>query len=300
MLVKEDHTHTESKALPRWKDKLMAYVELLKLSLSSLVALSGVFGYAMAAGEQINWLEALVVGLGALLVTGASNTLNQVLEKEYDKLMKRTENRPMPTGRLGSVEAVIYALVIGSIGVYLMGVIFNLSAALLSIIALLSYAFVYTPMKRISPVAVFIGAIPGALPPLIGWVAVTGEIGIGGMLLFIFQFFWQFPHFWAIAWLAEEDYKKAGFKMMPSAAGKTTFSAFLIFIYAFSLVPMSWFAFQADLTGLWGSLALALAGALFAFPGWLLYRRMEKKHARQVMFASFIYLPVIQIIFLLG
>lgn len=281
-------------------EKLGAYVALLKFKLSLLVALSGVFGYVMAAGSSFTWLGTLVVGFGALLVTGASNTLNQVIEKEYDKLMKRTENRPLPTGKLSSFEATIYAILIGGIGIYLMGAYFNLAAGLLSLVALLSYAFVYTPMKRISPVAVFIGAIPGALPPLIGWVAVTGELGIGGILLFVFQFFWQFPHFWAIAWLAEEDYKKAGFKMMPSSAGKTTFSAFLIFIYAFSLVPMAWFAYQADLTAVWGSIGLAIAGALFAVPGWKLYKTMEKKFARQVMFASFAYLPLIQIIFLVG
>ncbi|MEM9897565.1 MAG: heme o synthase, partial [Bacteroidota bacterium] len=222
------------------------------------------------------------------------------IEKEYDKLMKRTENRPLPTGKLSSTEATVYALIIGTLGIALMGMYFNLAAALLSIIALLSYAFVYTPMKRISPVAVFIGAIPGALPPLIGWVAVTGEIGIGGLMLFIFQFFWQFPHFWAIAWIAEEDYKKAGFKMMPSSAGKTHFSAFLIFIYAFSLAPLAWFAVKAGLVGMWGGIGLAIAGLLFAVPGWQLFMSMENKHARRVMFASFAYLPLIQIIFLVG
>ncbi|MCI4668642.1 MAG: heme o synthase [Bacteroidia bacterium] len=282
------------------KEKLGAYVELLKFKLSLLVAVSGIFGYAMAAGTNSTWLGGFVVGLGALLVTGASNTLNQVMEIEYDKLMKRTENRPLPTGKLNSIEATVYAILIGSLGIVLMGLYFNLAAALLSVIALLSYAFVYTPMKRISPIAVFIGAIPGALPPLIGWVAVTGELGIGGIILFIFQFFWQFPHFWAIAWLAEEDYKKAGFKMMPSSAGKTPFSAFLIFIYAFSLVPLTWFAWQTELVGLWGAIGLVIAGILFSVPAWMLYRTMEKKFARQVMFASFAYLPLIQLVFLFG
>ncbi len=299
-MLKEKETHIKVSTLSLYKEKAAAYIELLKLKLSSLVAISGVFGYAMAAGETFEWLSAIIVGIGAIMVTGASNTLNQVIEKEYDKLMKRTENRPMPTGRLTPTEAVIYAVLIGGLGVYMMGYFFNLSAALLSIIALLSYAFVYTPMKRISPIAVFIGAIPGALPPLIGWVAVTGDLEIGGMILFIFQFFWQFPHFWAIAWLAEEDYKKAGFKMMPSNAGKTPFSAFLLFIYAFSLVPLTWFAFQAGLVGTLGSIGLIVLGIMFSIPGFRLYKTMENKFARQVMFASFIYLPLIQIVFLLG
>ncbi|MEO1588064.1 MAG: heme o synthase, partial [Bacteroidota bacterium] len=277
-----------------------AYSQLTKFKLSTLVALSGMHGYLMAAGRDFDWFLLCMVGLGAMLVTGASNILNQIFEKEYDKLMARTANRPLPSGKMTTAQGVWLALLLGIGGVYIMGHFFNLPAALFSIIALLSYAFVYTPMKRISPIAVFVGAIPGALPPLIGWVAHTGTLGDGAIILFIFQFFWQFPHFWAIAWQMDEDYQKAGFKMLPTAAGRTKFSALLILIYTLALVPLSFFAVKVGMVGWWGFGGLALCGALFAIPAFALYKSMEKKRARQVMFASFFYLPLIQVVFLVG
>ncbi|MEO0581956.1 MAG: heme o synthase [Bacteroidota bacterium] len=286
--------------LTRIKDGWDAYSQLTKFKLSTLVALSGMHGYLMAAGSDFDWFLLCMVGLGAMLVTGASNILNQIFEKEYDKLMARTANRPLPSGKMTTAQGVWLALLLGIGGVYIMGHFFNLPAALFSIIALLSYAFVYTPMKRISPIAVFVGAIPGALPPLIGWVAETGTLGDGAIILFIFQFFWQFPHFWAIAWQMDEDYQKAGFKMLPTAAGRTKFSALLILIYTLALVPLSFFAVKAEMVGWWGFGGLALCGILFAIPAFALYRSMEKKRARQVMFASFFYLPLIQVVFLAG
>ena len=286
--------------LTRIKEGWDAYSQLTKFKLSTLVALSGMHGYLMAAGRDFDWFLLCMVGLGAMLVTGASNILNQIFEKEYDKLMARTANRPLPSGKMTTAQGVWLALLLGIGGVYIMGHFFNLPAALFSIIALLSYAFVYTPMKRISPIAVFVGAIPGALPPLIGWVAHTGTLGDGAIILFIFQFFWQFPHFWAIAWQMDEDYQKAGFKMLPTAAGRTKFSALLILIYTLALVPLSFFAVKAGMVGWWGFGGLALCGALFAIPAFALYKSMEKKRARQVMFASFFYLPLIQVVFLVG
>jgi protoheme IX farnesyltransferase len=282
------------------KLKAKGLFQLLKFRLSSLVAISSVFGYAMAAGSAFVWWELLVIGFGGLMITGAANVLNQVIEKEYDKIMQRTSNRPLPTGVLNNREAITYAMVLMIVGVSMLGWFFNLPTALLGIIGLLSYAFVYTPMKRISPVSVFLGAIPGALPPMIGWVAVTGELQIGAWILFAFQFFWQFPHFWAIAWVQDEDYRKAGFKMLPSSSGKTKLSGMLILLYTACLIPMVYFPFQAGLVGGVGAALLALLGVGFTWPAFKLYQSLDDKPARRLMFFSFLYLPLIQLVFLLG
>ncbi len=299
------HTTTATAEKPSsrlwlWKDKAAAAWELLKIRLSMLVAISAIFGYAMAAGDAISVWKALLIGLGGLMTTGAANGLNQVFEKEYDRQMKRTAQRPLPTGRLTDQEAVAFSLLIGILGVILIGQVFNLPAALLSIIGFLSYAFVYTPMKRISPVSVFIGAIPGGLPPLIGWVAYTGALDTGGLILFTFQFFWQFPHFWAIAWRLDDDYQRAGFKMLPSAKGRSAFSATLIMLYTLSMIPLPYFAWKAGLVGWIGAVGLAVLGALFAWPSVQLYRSLEMKPATRLMFFSFLYLPLMMVVFLLG
>jgi len=282
------------------KTRLKIYVELLKVRLSMLVAVSAVFGYAMAAGSSVDWLSLVWVGLGGLMVTGASNVLNQVFEREYDKQMKRTAQRPLPTGRIGDGEAVVYALLVAIGGIAILGHFFNLPTALLGIIGLLSYAFVYTPLKRVSPFSVFVGAIPGGLPPLIGWVAFTGALDAGGLILFTFQFFWQFPHFWAIAWRLDEDYQRAGFKMLPTSSGKSRSSAWLILIYTFCLIPLAYFPWEAGLVEGWAAVVLAVLGAGFMWPAIKLHRTLEEKHAKQLLFASFIYLPLIQIAFLVG
>lgn len=278
--------------------KSRALVQLLKMRLSLLVALSSVFGYAMASGE---WSWGLLwIGIGGLLVTGASNVLNQIIEKDLDAKMNRTANRPLPTGVLTEGESLIYAVILAVVGIGMIGHLFNLPAALLAVIGLISYAFIYTPLKRRTPFCVFIGAIPGGLPPLIGWVALTGTLDAGGLVLFIFQFFWQFPHFWAIAWLLDEDYNKAGFKMLPSSQGKTGYSTQMILTYTVCLIPLAWFGWQVDLVGVWGAVALALLGAAFVWPAFRLHKSFEDKYAKQLMFASFLYLPLIQVAFLLG
>lgn len=281
------------------KGKLSSYVILLKGRLTLLVALSAAFGYSMAAGASFSWIHLLAVTVGGFLVTGASNVLNQVFEKEFDAKMKRTAERPIPTAKVNQIEGIVYALVLGGVGIGLMGYVFNLPSALLSIIALLLYAFVYTPMKRYSPFAVFVGAIPGALPPLIGWVAVTGAIDKAGLALFAFQFFWQFPHFWAIAWLADDDYKRAGFRLLPTSEGKSKSTSRLILIYTILLLPLVWLPAQIQLLNLYGILGLLTVGAVFIWPAWKLHRIQTDKYARYLLFASFFYLPCMQLIFLL-
>lgn len=275
-------------------------MQLLKFRLTTLVAISSVFGYAIAAGPLFVWWHLIAVVVGGIFVTGAANVLNQVIEKEYDKLMRRTSNRPLPSGILSNKEAVVYALVLTVLGISILGGLFNLVTALLSLLGLLLYAFVYTPLKRISPISVFVGAIPGALPPMIGWAAVMGELSMGAWILFAFQFFWQFPHFWAIAWVQDEDYQRAGFKMLPTAAGKTEFCAMLIMVYTLCLIPMVVFPFSIGMIGWVGAIGLVVLGIFFGIPAIKLFKTLDDKVARKLMFASFLYLPLSQILFLVG
>jgi protoheme IX farnesyltransferase len=275
--------------LARMKD----YSQLLKPNLSFMVVFSSVVGYLLAPGSVFNWKEVILLFLGGLLVTGSANTINQIIERYSDALMKRTMLRPMPDGRMGSAEASVFALVTGISGVALLAYFFNPLAGFLSLISLLLYAFAYTPMKKVHPVAVFIGAIPGALPPLIGWVAATGHLGIGGVVLFMIQFFWQFPHFWAIAWVGFEDYKKAGIQMLPSKAGKTRFTGFQCMLYSIVLVPMAIMPHAIGLTGNTGMWICIASGALYFTASTAFFMKNDHKSAKRLMFSSFIYLPTV-------
>lgn len=281
--------------------RMKAYMELTKFRLSFFVAFSAVFGFALAAGPMATWWQLLAIGFGGLLITGGANGLNQLFEKELDAKMTRTMKRPLPEGRLKDGEALVFAVLMGFSGVFTIGYFFNLPAALLGIIGLLSYSFVYTPMKRLSPFAVFVGAIPGALPPLIGWVAFTGTLSMTGWLLFAFQFFWQFPHFWAIAWLADEDYKKAGFFMLPTRQGRSRQGATFVLAYALCLAFMAFFPLQMGLIGWVGAVALFVLGLLYAVPAFKLRQQpLELGNAKRLLFASLFYLPLHQLVFWLG
>lgn len=280
--------------------RLRAYVALVKPRLTMLVVFSAVFGYMMAPTVNgVDWWTVAALALGGFLITGASNTLNQVIEAEHDRLMSRTQNRPMARRVISPVEAVAFALICGAGGVTLLGVMFGLVAALLGIIALLLYAFVYTPLKRVNSIAVFVGAIPGAMPPLIGWAAATSGLDVHAWILFLIQFLWQFPHFWAIAWVLEDDYKKAGFKMLPGDAGRSGFTASIILVYTMLLVPVCVLPYAFELSGWLTASAMALAGALFTMQAWSLLRARTVKAASRLMFGSFIYLPVVQIAMLI-
>jgi heme o synthase len=210
-------------------------------------------------------------------------------------LMKRTEKRPLVRQSIGQLEAVIFAIVIGVSGVLLLGFQFNLTTALLGIIAILSYAFVYTPLKRIHSVAVLVGAFPGAMPPLIGWAAATGELSSGAFVLFAIQFIWQFPHFWSLAWVLDEDYTRAGFKMLPTQPGRSSVTAALVFFYAFLLIPIWFLPWQLGLIGGIPLVVNVAVSVLFCMQGWNLMRRLDNKAAVQMMLGSFLYLPLVQV-----
>ncbi|NEM98073.1 heme o synthase [Pontibacter burrus] len=278
--------------------KASAYFKLLKFRLSFTVSFSSAIGFILGRPVASYWEIALVF-LGGMLVTGSANIINQILEKEHDKHMKRTAKRPLPTGSLSVSEAIVFCVITGLAGALLLGYTFNVLAAALSIVSLILYGFVYTPLKRISPICVFVGAIPGAMPPLIGWVAATGTLGVEAWILFGIQFIWQFPHFWAIAWVLDDDYKKAGFKMLPMEGGKNLKTAIQIMIYTLLLIPLSLLPLQFGMTGKTSALIAVVCGVLFLAQTFYLMRTCSKKAAMNIMFGSFLYLPIVQIAFVL-
>ncbi|MDN4165166.1 heme o synthase [Cytophagales bacterium LB-30] len=279
--------------------KAKAYFEMLKFRLSFLVAFSSGFGYILAQTSHTDWFVFSMLCFGGFLVSGASVTINQIIEVKYDRLMGRTQNRPLPTERLTKAEASVFALLTGAAGLYLLLLYTNPLTVLLSFISLVLYSFVYTPLKRVGPIAVFVGAIPGALPPLLGWVAATGSIDYQALLIFGIQFIWQFPHFWAIAWVADEDYKKAGFKLLPSGGSKDLNTAIQIMIYTLFLLPLGLLPAKIGLTGINSAIVATICGVLFLSQTFYLMKDCSKEAAMKLMFGSFIYLPVVQIAFLL-
>src|SRR6476469_400729 len=274
--------------------KARAYFQLLKFRLSLTVAFSSAIGY-MLAPRDFEWPKVLLVMLGGLLVTGSANIINQVHERELDKLMNRTAKRPLPLGIITPAEAWLFCGVLGIAGLGLLAYFFNPLTAAFSLLSLILYGFIYTPLKTISPICVAVGAIPGGLPPLIGWVAATGYIGIEAWVLFGIQFMWQFPHFWAIAWVADDDYKRAGFKMLPSPGNRDLRTAFQIMTYTLLLIPLSLLPLEFNIAGRVSALVAVVAGILFLLLTVQLMRTQSRKAALRIMFASFLYLPIVQI-----
>jgi protoheme IX farnesyltransferase len=274
---------------------------LFKLRLGFFVVLSAVLGWFMAT-EEIDLPTLLKIAVGGYLLTGASNGLNQIIERRIDGLMKRTENRPLPTGRMSPAQAWGWSLAAAAIG---LGSLFSLNplSGWLGVAAIVSYAFIYTPLKGKTSLSVFVGAFPGALPPMIGYVAATGDFGIEPGTLFAVQFMWQFPHFWAIAWLAHDDYAKAGYQLLPFNGGRTKESAFQIVLYTAFCIPASLLPWAlptgAPMVGNAALVVALVAGIGFLWAAMKLYRSLELADARRLMFASFLYLPSVQIAYVL-
>ena len=270
--------------------KLKDIMELTKLRLSLLVVFSAIMAYLLAIETAVVWSNVFFLFLGGFLVTASSNTVNQIIEKDLDKLMTRTQNRPLPAGRMRLVEAYMIAGITGVSGILILAFYFNTLSGLLGALALISYAFIYTPFKRISPVSVFIGAIPGSIPLLIGYTAASGTIGTIGIVLFTIQFFWQIPHFWSIAWLLDEDYKKAGYFLLPSNEGKTRNTALQNIPYLIGLLAVSTLPYILNISGIASLIVSLIAGIYFLSAGIQLATDLTDKSARKLMFASFIYL----------
>ena len=281
------------------RSKRSDYISFLKIRLATLVVFSAAITYVLSSWEtdSFSWYKLFCVIIGGFLITGASNGLNQISEKHLDAKMKRTENRPLPQSRMTVKEAWWIAGLTGIIGVAILTFTLNILTGLLGLLSLILYAWVYTPLKQRTSWSVFVGAFPGALPPMIGWIAATGEFSPQAISLFALQFIWQFPHFWAIAWRLDEDYKKAGFIMLPSGGEKNKQSAFQILFYTLFMIPISLIPMTPMFMvgGIVSVIAVIVCGVIMLIPAVKLYQTLEDKWATKLMFSSFIYLPVILI-----
>lgn len=295
--------------------KVKDYFQLIKFTLSFTVVFSCVICYLLAPNVVgFNWWMICVLFVAGMLITGSANAINQAVEKDTDALMKRTATRPVASGRMSQAEAYTFAFIAGLLGVFMMGWFFkaddngfNWNAALLSAFSLFLYAFIYTPLKKINSIAVLVGAFPGALPCLIGWVAATNMIdpfgtvlangkeysNAGGWILFAIQFLWQFPHFWAIAWVAHGDYSKAGFKLLPSDKGPTRFTAVQAIMYSVLMIPVGILPYYFGMSGQVSMWVLIACNVGMVIQSIRLYKEMDVTAARRVMFSSYIYLPIV-------
>ena len=287
---------------------LSYYSQLIKFRLSSSVVFSAIAGYLLAI-HKFDIYEFFLLVFGGLFVTGSANGFNQILEIEYDKKMNRTSNRPLPKKNLKISQALIFSFIIGLLGIYLLNFIkpegsyfgWLSKSGLFGVISVFIYVFIYTPLKRFSSISVFIGAFPGAIPYLLGWVAATDYFGLVGGLLFAIQFFWQFPHFIAISWVLDNEYSIAGFKMIfggkkgryPAVIG--IFTSF--FMTLLSVIPFFWNQTQLSLS-LGAFVLMLILGFWFTWQSIKLYRNISDKSAKNLMLCSFIYLPLMQIIFI--
>ena len=274
---------------------------LTKPRLSLLVVFSAGFGYLFAhypSFVRFDGSQFLLFLIASFCVSGCGGGLNHLLEYKTDALMRRTSDRPLPSGRLSISQALVFSLILGLLGFVLMFQVSNLATVLLSLLSLCLYTLVYTPLKRVGSVAVLVGAVPGALPPLLGWLATGTPLQAPIVCLFLVQFVWQFPHFWAIAWLADEDYRKAGFKLLPSSRGRIC--ALTMVLWNLLLIPISVLPYFLGLMERWSATVVLSAGLLFLLPALRLFRYQNKKAAGQLMKASFLYLPLVQFMFLIG
>lgn len=276
------------------RSKVQDYRLLTKFSLSFMVAFSAVISYLLAPKVvTYDWSMILLLFTGGMLVTGSANAMNEIAEKDTDAMMKRTANRPLAAGRMSVTEAMTAGVIMLVVGLFILGWYFNLLCAAISLVSWFVYAYMYTPLKKVSAISVLVGAIPGALPCLIGWAAGNDDVSVGGWVLFALQFFWQFPHFWAIAWVAHKDYSTAGFKLMPSVEGPTKYSAIQSVIYSLVLIPVGILPLWVGMSGIVSFWIVLAANLLMLWQCVKLYREMERSAARRVMFGSYFYLPVV-------
>lgn len=287
--------------------KVKDYLQLIKLSLSIMVVFSSVISYLLAPKVvEYDWVMIFLLFAGGMLVTGSANAINQVVEKDTDAQMKRTSTRPLAAGRMSATEGWVFAIITGALGVFILGYYFNWLSAGLAAFSLFLYAFIYTPLKKVNSIAVLMGAVPGALPCLIGWTAGDDQLSTGGWILFAFQFFWQFPHFWAIAWVAHRDYSSVGFKLLPADEGPTKFTALQTIMYSLLLFPVTvlpYFTGMSTYDGVTGIISLILILLANFFMLWRcisLYKKMDVSSARKVMFGSYMYLPVVLLALLMS
>ena len=273
--------------------------ELTKFRLTLSVVFSSFISYFLGASE-VNFIQLFYLIAGGILIVSSSNIFNQIIERDLDKLMKRTQNRPLPKKEITPKLALFLAILSALLGFIFMYLI-NLKVAILAAVSIFLYTAIYTPMKLISPLSVFVGAIPGAFPFMIGWVAATNDIGIEALTLFLMQFFWQFPHFWSIGWSQNSDYEKAGFKMLPTGRKDKSTSAQILFysIWAVLVSIIPFFGITGELKlSIVGVLAVFALGALLIYKSYILFLDGKNENAKKLMLTSVIYLTFIQLTFL--
>ena len=273
--------------------------ELTKFRLTLSVVFSSFISYFLGASE-VNLIQLFYLIAGGILIVSSSNIFNQIIERDLDKLMKRTQNRPLPKKEITPKFALFLAILSALIGLIFMYLI-NLKVAILAAVSIFLYTAIYTPMKLISPLSVFVGAIPGAFPFMIGWVAATNDIGIEALTLFLMQFFWQFPHFWSIGWSQNSDYEKAGFKMLPTGRKDKSTSAQILFysIWAVLISIIPFFGITGELKlSFVGVLAVFALGTLLIYKSYILFLDGKNENAKKLMLTSVIYLTFIQLTFL--
>lgn len=282
---------------------------LTKFTLSFLVVYTCVISYLLVPTVTYDLGSILLLFFAGMCITGAANAINQSVEKDTDAVMRRTAKRPVASGRMTQREGIIFAYTLAIIGILIVGFYFNWVAAGLSLFSLFLYAYIYTPLKRVNSIAVLVGALPGALPCLIGWVAGTGTLNpfatipgsaegamvtnAGGYVLFGIQFLWQFPHFWAIAWLAHKDYAKAGFKLLPGNKGPDKFSAVQTIVYSLLMVPVGMLPFYFQISGVLSFWILLACNLWMVLVSIRLFIKMNANAARWVMFSAYLYLMVV-------
>ena len=280
------------------------YIELIKPRLSATVIFSSLAGYLLAV-ESIDYSLLINLLVGGVFLVGSANGLNQVYEIDTDRLMDRTKHRPLPTRRISLQNAFIFSLACGFIGlVFLLSI--NFRCALFGAISCLLYVLGYTPLKTSTPISGFIGAVPGAMPFMLGWVAVTNQFSLETGVLFAIQFLWQFPHFWSIAWVRYLDYEKAGIKLLPSGY-RDHKSAFQIVFYTFWLLPVSisplllnYFFVDSLLNlSMISAVIIFILGCIFLNQALLLLKTKKVLDAKKLMICSLIYLPILQIIYII-
>ena len=293
-------TQLETELLPAKSSFLSDFLQLTKMRLALSVVFSSLAGYGIAA-DQFDMIAVMCLFIGGYAMVGASNAYNQILEKDLDALMQRTKNRPIPSGRMDKTTAQLIAVSLTLIGALALMAI-NTKTAVFGMLSVLMYVCFYTPLKTKTPLSVFIGAIPGAIPFMLGWVAHTGSFGIEPGVLFMVQFFWQFPHFWAIGWQLEEDYKKAGFKMLPTGKADQA-TAFQIVFYILwtiilSITPYTVYTGTLSIS-LWSCVALVALGIGFLYFGLRLMRFKTPQEARKLTYASIAYMTLVQLIYVI-
>lgn len=280
---------------------LKDFGNLIKFKVNVIVVFTSIIGYLIASkGQDINIFEIIGLGLGGFFTTGAAHAINQILERKYDIRMERTKDRPLPSGRMNVKEVLIYALLMIAAGYFSFNTFNNGLTLFLGMFSLVFYSFLYTPMKRVNSTAVAFGAVPGALPPAIGYIAYTNHIDKFTILLFIIQFLWQFPHFWSIAWIYFDDYKNGGYKLMPVDNCRSKNNAKFTFISALILLPFIFLILIIGAVNIFWFIPIFFITVFFMLRAYFFYRNPDDIMAKKLMLSSIIYLPVLLIIILVA